>query len=181
MKFQYRCECGHTLQFAASSAGTAVPCLCGRQVKIPKLSELKRLSGEDDQPVLGIADRLRLMNLDKQLPPDTNCIRCQVKTADRLECWVECERAWGREGKSWAMALFSLHWPILSLVARALERGEISEVDGRDVLVRTPLALCENCQHGESRSESNVRRLLLEVDLYRQLLETYPGARVGTR
>jgi hypothetical protein len=177
--FQYTCECGYVLPIAAASAGTFVLCRCGKQVRIPKLSELKRLSGQRVEPIAGIADHLRTMYLEKQLPPETHCVGCQTKTNETLDCWVECERTWDREGKQWGMAmLFAFSVPLWFL-ARVLGGARKHEVDGRELVVRTPLPICDNCLHSTSRSEANIRQLLLGVDIYRQLLERYPRARVG--
>ena len=178
--FHYTCGCGHVLPIAASSAGTVVPCRCGKQVKIPKLSELKRLSGQRVEPIAGIADYLRTMYLDQQLPPDTHCVCCQVKTIGTLDCWVECERTWcQRDTGPWVIALlFVLSIP-LWILARVFTGVRKHEVDGRELVVRTPLPICENCLHTTSRSEASIRTFLRSVALYRQLLDTYPGARVG--
>jgi hypothetical protein len=181
MQFHFRCTCGHELEFAASFAGTLIPCLCGRQVKIPKLSELKRLSGQNaDCPVMGIADHLRTMYLDKQLPPGTNCVICHMTTRDTLSCWVECERARASSAGALNGVLAMLFTVISPLHAMHTYSKSLQyEAVGNDLVVRTPLPICENCLHSTRRSESNIRKLLLGVDLYRELLEAYPGARVG--
>jgi hypothetical protein len=180
MTFHYTCECGYALPIAASSAGAVVPCRCGRQVKIPKLSELKRLSGQQVEPIAGIADYLRTMYLNKELPPDAHCVICQANTSDTLECWVECERTWDRTGKQWGMAMLFVASIPLWVLSRVLGGARKHEVDGRELVVRTPLPICENCLHTTPRSEANIRQLLLGVDIYRQLLERYPVARVGS-
>ncbi|MCE9524823.1 MAG: hypothetical protein K8R36_02065 [Planctomycetales bacterium] len=177
--FHYTCECGCALPIAASSAGMVVPCRCGKQVKVPKLSELKRLSGQHVEPIVGIADQLRTMYLDKQLPPDTHCVCCQTKTTETLDCWVECERTYDRNGKGWAMAILFVWSLPLFLLARAFNRGSAHEVDGRELIVRTPLPICEKCLDTTSRNSANIRQLLLRVELYRRLLEKYPHAHVG--
>jgi hypothetical protein len=148
-------------------------------VKIPKLSELKRLSGQHVEPIAGIADYLRTMYLDKQLPPDTHCICCKVKTEKTLDCWVECERTYDRSGKPWAMTLLFVVSLPLWLLARVQQGLSKPEVNGRELVVRTPLPICENCQSSTSRTEANIRQLLRSVEIYRQLLERYPLARVG--
>ncbi len=179
MSFHYTCECGFALPIAASAAGTFVPCRCGKQVKIPKLSELKRLSGQRVEPIAGIADYLRTKYLDKQLPPDTRCVGCLAKTDETLDCWVECERTFDREGKQWGMAMLFVFSIPMWLFARMVSGARKHEVDGRELVVRTPLPICTNCLHSTSRSEANIRQLLLGVEIYRQLLERYPGACVG--
>ena len=180
MMFQHSCQCGHILDISASSAGTLVSCHCGREVKIPKLSELKRLTGQSVEPVLGIADHLRMMYLDKRLPLDTHCVACQVQTSGTLECWVECERA--RASAAGALnRMLSVLFVVLSPLhaMHAYSNSHEQEALGNDLVVRTPLPICKNCLHNTSRSERSIRKLLLEVDLYRELLDTYPGARVG--
>ena len=179
MSFHYTCECGYALPVAASAAGTFVPCRCGKQVKVPKLSELKRLSGQQVEPLAGIADYLRTMYLEKQLPPDTHCVTCKSKTTGTLDCWVECERTFDREGKQWGMAMLFVFSIPLWLLARVFSGVRKHEVDGRELVVRTPLPLCENCRKSTARGEANIRQLLLGVGIYRQLLERYPGARIG--
>ena len=184
MTFHYTCECGYALPIAASSAGAVVPCRCGRKVKIPKLSELKRLAG---QPItfISIADQLRTMYLDKQLPPDTHCMFCQTKTAATLECWVECERAKVYApgiGPTVVKTLFlNAILPFFGWFYLPLGVGvsRDAEAYGNDLVVRTPLTICENCLHRTSRTEASVRTFLRSVPLYRELLDAYPGARVG--
>ena len=184
MTFHYTCECGHQLTFAATSAGTLVPCRCGRQVKIPKLSDLKRLAGQPTE-FISIADQLRTMYLDKQLPPDTHCMLCQTKTASTLECWVECERAKvyaSGIGPTVVTALFvNAILPFFGWIYLPPGAGvsRDAEAYGNDLVVRTPLSICENCLHRTSRTEASIRTFLRSVPLYRQLLDTYPGARVG--
>lgn len=177
--FHCTCECGYVLPIAASSAGTIVPCRCGKQVKVPKLSELKRLSGQQAEPLAGIADYLRIMYLEKQLPPDTHCVCCQSKTPEILDCWVECERTYDRNGKGWAMAILFVWSLPLYLLTKAFNRGVAHEVDGRELIVRTPLSICEKCLSTTSRNSANIRQLLQRVELYRQLLDHYPQAQVG--
>ena len=179
MTFHYTCECGNALPIAASAAGTVVPCHCGKQVKVPKLSELKRLSGQSVEPIAGIADYLRTMYLNKQLPPDTRCVGCLAKTDETLDCWVECERTFDREGKQWGMAMLFVFSIPLWVLARMFGGVRTHEVEGRELVVRTPLPLCDTCLHSTARSEANIRQLLLGVDIYRPLLERYPRARVG--
>lgn len=179
---QYACECGYSLPISAASAGTLVPCRCGRQVKIPKLSELRRLSGQPVDSLVGIADRLRTMYLDKQLPPDRHCIHCQVKTDATLECWVECERARASSAGAWENifgALLLVLSPVKGLMYHAVRNGSEVEAIGNDLVVRTPLAVCGNCLPAMNRKPMHIRDLLRSVPLYGELLEAYPGANVG--
>src|SRR5687768_7124113 len=161
MQFHFRCTCGHELEFAAPCAGTLIPCVCGRQVKIPKLSELKRLSGQEaGRPAMGIADHLRTMYLDKQLPPDTHCVICQMTTHETLPCWVECERA--RASSAGALnsvlaVLFTVISPLHAM--HAYSKSLQYEAVGNDLVVRTPLPICDNCLHSTPRNESNIRKL----------------------
>lgn len=119
------------------------------------------------------------MYLDKQLPPDTHCVCCQINTAETLECWVECERTYDRTGKGWAMAILFVWNLPLYLLARVFGGKSVHEVDGRELFVRTPLSICETCQRTTSHDSLTIRQLLLRVKLYQQLLEKYPHAQVG--
>lgn len=183
MSIQAMCDsCGSVQPIDFANAGATIPCQCGEQLKVPKLSELKRLLGHHIEPIAGIADQLRTMYLDKQLPPDTHCMFCQAKTAETLECWVECERSRVDSSGSWETAMGALQLfisPIEGLIRLWARKNESGEAYGNDLVVRTPLPICENCLHKTSRRPAHIRGFLRSVALYRQLLDTYPGAQVG--
>jgi hypothetical protein len=174
-------HCGRARPVVAAHAGETIPCLCGQQIRVPPLSELRRIAG-DPVPLMGIADQLRAMYLERELPPEPRCACCQVKTSETLECWVECERARVEGTLPWHILLgilFTILSPLRGLIFLAGRNNPEIEASGNDLVVRTPLPLCENCLHTTSRRESNLRQLLQSVPLYRQLLDAYPGARVG--
>lgn len=182
MSFQITCdECGRSRPIVTANAGESIPCLCGKQLKVPKLSELRRIAGQPTD-FIAIADQLRTMYLDKQLPPDTQCMFCQVKTATTLDCWVECERARVRSSGGWdtmfGILLFVI-WPVMGLIYYAARVNRDAPPSGNDQVVRTPLPICENCLQRTSRTEASIRTFLRSVALYRQLLDAYPASRVG--
>lgn len=184
--FRLRCDdCGHEYPFMSANAGEMIPCVCGKQLKIPKLSELRRLAGQPTE-FINIADELRKLYLDKQLPPDPQCMFCQVKTANTLQCWVECERAQlpseGIGTTAGKTLILNAVLPFFGLFYFPLGSGQNADAEavGNDVVVRTPLSVCENCLPKTSRKPDHIRGFLRSVPLYRQLLDTYPGARVGT-
>src|SRR5437762_2353280 len=91
MEFHISCDCGKPHTVTAGDAGAKIPCVCGRTVIVPSLSELRRGHGLTlyDAPVLEI----QRMLADHELPPAGGCVRCGV-AAERVAVVVaECAKA----------------------------------------------------------------------------------------
>lgn len=173
MEFVLRCSCGRPVRVTAAQAGSELRCDCGNVTLVPMLSELRRGAG---QPAYGvdIAETLRNMHADGLLPLETRCVQCQMQTEGILKCSVECERTFSRGGGFWVTVIVGL----------VLSCGDIRddyrnrEVHGRELVVQTPLRLCDNCRHalGKKPRKRRVVELLRMVPMYDQLLREYPNA-----
>ena len=177
MDFTIQCSCGHQLQVSAVDAGGAKRCPCGNVNAVPSLSALRRQAGQQSYEVK-IADKLRYMFADGELPPNKECAQCGCKTANVLECSVECERPYSKGRGYWIAVLLGFIAPLLALLTM-IGDGRNSEVHGQELVVRTPLPLCPGCAADLTLRRKRLIKLLCSVPLYAQLLEEYPQAAVA--
>lgn len=158
------CDCGRTHQVLGTSAGSDLPCGCGRTVGVPSLQRLRVAAGE---PPAAAEVMIEALLRAGRLPEESHCLRCETATTDTAHVTVACERI-EVKGGSWAFHFIPLlfGWFVWS-------RGPVTE-QGRDITYRLPLRLCQECAKSLRRSET--RELVRQVTLYRQLLEKYPRA-----
>lgn len=50
MNYSIPCQCGKSLQAAASQAGTDIECTCGRLISVPPLSQLRQMAADPSSP-----------------------------------------------------------------------------------------------------------------------------------
>jgi hypothetical protein len=174
MDFTFNCECGEQLRVATADAGGTKRCRCGITNAVPSLSELRRQAGKQSYEV-GIADKLRYMFADGELPRDNVCVECGSKTSNVLECSVECERPYTKGRGFWGTVLLGIFAPvwILGLLNREHKNPEVF---GEELIVKTPLPLCPKCIATVRPRKKNIRDLLCRVPLYDQLFQEYPNA-----
>jgi hypothetical protein len=172
--YHVTCGCGKSLAVSAGSAGSRLPCPCGRTIEVPSLRELRRQHGEAVivNPVLEIE---HLAAADG-LPATGPCIRCGRDDAATAIVTAECERSWVRKpGRLELILSFLLRSPVL-LLAHLWERQTApADVLGRDVVLRLPLRLCLACL-SEVRTQADFAKVLREVPVYARLLDRYPEA-----
>ena len=175
-QYRVRCSCGLELPVATSAAGGEATCHCGKTVKVPRLSELKRQAGEAafDVPA---RDRIRHLLLHGGLPPDPICRFTQRTTSDVVHITVVCEVPRTSGGFNWwwllVIGLYSL--PLYFLASR-----QEPEVVGNETVFRLPVPVAADRQaQVRDFSESQLYQLLGTVPLYAQLLSEYPQARVS--
>jgi hypothetical protein len=141
------------------------------------LSELRRQAGQARYEV-DIAAKLQQMFADGELPAESDCVGCGVKTENVLRCSVECERTWTRGGggfwKTFFLGFF-VPWQYLRQ-----DYGN-PEVVGRELVVQTPIRYCDSCWYamGKKPRKRQVVDLLRAVPMYNQLLLEYPSADVS--
>ncbi len=180
MPYFVPCSCGQTLTVTAADAGSRRQCNCGRVVSIPSLGRLTRAAGER-APALSIAERVRMLVAQGELPAGNACGCCQVPTDGILSCSVECERPYRNTRSFWeSVLLFVLGAWVLAVIA--WRDWEQTEVHGQETLVKTPLRMCPQCQtqfRGTAGSQE-LRQLLGTVPEYAELLKTYPQASIAT-
>jgi hypothetical protein len=177
MEFSLHCSCGRRVRVTEVSAGATAPCICGRAIPVPKLSELRRRAGvstRDLSPELVIEQYLA----SGSFPCDNLCVVCGAKTANRTSAAVECEKIFLKDGMNSGIAFFSL---LLGIFAHHLPHrvlvGDEVEQHGRDLTYVVPLAACEHCLTRLYPPEE-LKQALRRVTLYRQLLDKYPDAMV---
>ncbi|MEZ5943452.1 MAG: hypothetical protein R3C18_18820 [Planctomycetaceae bacterium] len=189
MAYQVRCVCSRKVDVEMWQAGTDVKCSCGQAVRVPSSVDL--LGQRDEQGNLkGSLQRgieYHVMDLVKsgQLPGD-RCVNCNSSTDGRVKLLCECSKAVVKiEGPSTAstvlLTLLAFMSPLKFLLFfGAREREEIRTETGTDVLIDTPLAMCEYCREEfASWSTGRIKRyleLMRTIPEYDELLQKYPQA-----
>src|SRR5688572_17997315 len=108
--FSIDCECGAQLPVSASQAGTTLECRCGRTVKVPLLSELRKLQGKGAYESGPIETILRLTK-EGRLPSSDVCVISGRPTNDICRFHILCETTWFKkegEGRADIILLFIL-------------------------------------------------------------------------
>lgn len=170
MAYSVHCTCGRSHEVSAGDAGSLRECSCGRTVRVPSLGKLAQAAGEARKP-LSPAETIRMLVAAGELPQGASCVRCQFPTRDVLEC----ERPYAKSRGFWQTVGIYVFLP---LQAAAILSREQPEVLGREVVVKTPLRMCLDCQplFDSGRRLSELRRLLSSVPQYDALLQQYPSA-----
>jgi hypothetical protein len=81
MAYFVNCPCGERLAVKATIAGSTIQCACGRDVPVPRLSELRQAAGQGAFEA-GIVDTIRRMIADGELPP-WNAVCCDGQHSER--------------------------------------------------------------------------------------------------
>jgi len=176
MDFTIDCPCGKQIRVGTADAGGTKRCRCGTTNAVPALSELRRRAGQQSYNA-NIADKLRYMFADGELPPDNVCSQCGAETSNVLQCSVECERPHTKGRGFWGTVLLGIFSPVWILGFLNREHRN-PEVFGQELVVNTPLPLCSKCAADVQPTKHNVLELLRCVPLYDQLLQEYPKADV---
>jgi hypothetical protein len=175
MEFSVECSCGRALAVQTTQAGTTIVCPCGAQVKVPSLSKLRELAGQNAYEVSTI-DVIQGMLRRGELPTGGSCAVGGDPTEDVLDLYVEAERiypAGDRFVYAWLGVLLS---PILLLGLFQKPRPDV----GRETIVPTPLRVAAAYHpRGRRSGQKALKRWLRSVPIYAKLLEEYPRARVG--
>ncbi|MBL9162124.1 MAG: hypothetical protein JNL18_05200 [Planctomycetaceae bacterium] len=181
MSYPVSCECGETSQVVASEAGATFTCPCGRTVRVPALSKLRAAVGNADD-FGSVLERVRQRIKLGKLPCNEICpITGGPATAT---AWFEilCEREWSRRrgvssGQAFILALFG-GW--LGFLLAITGQDERRETLGSDVSLLAPLRLSPSGadQVGSMRSQRALKRAFSMTPIYRQLLQSYPAAKV---
>jgi hypothetical protein len=173
--FPVWCECGKTHQVPGSAAGTTIACDCRRNVEVPSFAKLKASVGESS---VSIDLLLEQMGRNRELPIETNCVLCFGDTSSTLVANVECERERMSEKTTlvwYEILILPISW--LLVVISYFKRQQYSRVIGKDMIFRLPIRVCESCKP-ELRNPNDIRDALGKSELYRQLLDKYPMARI---
>lgn len=174
MDFTLNCSCGAQLHVATADAGGCKICICGKANAVPSLSELRRRAGKQSYEV-GIADKLRSLFTDGELPPNNVCVSCGSPTSNVFACTVVCQRPYSKGRGLWATVLLGIFTPLWNLFALNREYAD-QEVFGQELVVHTPLPICSPCTAKLQANKHSIRKFLRRVPLYEELLQEYPDA-----
>jgi len=186
MEYSVTCACGKQIAVAAAEAGTEISCSCGLSVPVPRLSQLRRSTGQPAYKATVIEAIDRLIR-EGELPFGDTCALCGTPTTGVVEVCVVCERPWYRPPSAlpfWVAILFMMlcFLPALLLWLLVQMLPLQSRILGRDTVVRIPLRVCGNqkCSLRRARDQRKLREVLSTVPIYEQLLEEYPRAYIQT-
>jgi hypothetical protein len=156
-------------------AGSRVNCACGKEVVVPALSALKNSVGRS---ALGIQFRIRDLLDRGVLPRESTCLLCKLPSTNTVHCWATCLRPYvkPRPGILKYVVLGVLFGLAGVFFGMADERDD--EVHGEDVRLRLPLRVCGNCAE-QLHDTLLLKETLLDVPIYAELLERYPGTDVS--
>lgn len=174
MQYELPCECGATVLVTEGSAGSRVACRCGRAVQVPSLKRLREMAGVPTHSPEFVIERLLLAN---ELPQETACALCGAETTGASYCMADCAvRAMVERPRRW-YELGNLAWFLVGAAPYDV-RTEAAREHGRDLIFRLPLRVCGACMPRLSEKDT-LLRAVRRTELYRQLLERFPEARVS--
>jgi hypothetical protein len=187
--FSVPCECGASLSISATDAGATISCRCGRQVQVPRLSQL-RISQGLDPAESNVRDTIARMIRDGALPWGQCCAVTAMPTDDSMPLDIQCERSYVQGGRSqfWGVMLmiggFFACLPLaifMWLIGRELFATS-PEREGRDVVITIPIWVCRDSQATvRGWSQSRLREMLRTVPIYERLLREYKDATFHAR
>lgn len=164
------------MQVTQSMCGSQVSCRCGRKIMVPRLSELRSNAGLSPNRV-SAADKLLAFSLEGKLPLERECLGCGGVTDTFLGCLVECEQTYAK-GISFFSYFFQcllVPWFVVALIKRDYDNPE---VHGRELVLKTPLRLCQACMLAQKMERQTCLRYLRKNELYAGLLADYPDANI---
>jgi hypothetical protein len=175
MAFSLECSCGETLAVQAAQAGTTIACRCGAQVKVPSLSRLRELAGEQPYEASTIDVILGMLKRG-ELPAGGRCAISGEPTQDVFELHVEAERIYTGGDNIVYLVLALIVSPLFALGLFQKPRPAV----GRETVVPTPLRVTAAYHERVRRSsQRSLKRWLRTVPIYAKLLDEYPRAVVS--
>lgn len=168
------CGCGKKHVVTEGAADSTLACSCGRDVRVPRLRELRRLAGESSAP----SPELRLEHFLTTEPVELgrHCSHCGAPTDGRIEVVVECERSWTKSGDGgfWTHFLGYLFLGWIGLILVRANRTPDRQF-GADKIYHLPLRVCGHCQP-LLKDFSVARDCLMQTPVYGDLLDKFPNA-----
>jgi hypothetical protein len=187
MDFHLDCECGNRVAVTEGSAGATVDCACGRTIKVPSLSQLRKLHGLAPVYLLNPVREIESLREAGELPPGNECVGCGVPASDIVSLFAECERAWANRPQGiggWITFLFQpwlFRWLRGGRVNPTWEGGSF----GQNLTLPVPLRVCPDCRPKVEKAarawdQTGIKEFLRDVEVYERLLDRYPDARITT-
>jgi len=182
-QYLMRCECGQDVPVARSSAGGEVRCRCGRAIRVPRLSELRRLSGEAP-PYVSATEIVRHMLAAGQAAPGEMCAYSRQRADDLMYFSVVCSVPYSEPVPRgfWMGLLDAFGSPIGALRPSALVAAvtDPGVSVGHENIFRLPLRVATEHQPIVRKlQEHDWINLLATVPLYARLFQEHPGSRVS--
>jgi hypothetical protein len=183
MDFHLDCECGNRVAVTEGSAGATVDCACGRTIKVPSLSQLRKLHGLEPASLLNPVLLIEHLAAAGELPPGETCIQCGFPTSETLNVVAECEKVWIRRSGGVLKSTLIFFISLLFTPFVIFYRGGVVGVYGRDLILPVPLRVCPDCKPevekaAQAWSQASIKQLLRRVTVYDRLLDRYPNARI---
>jgi hypothetical protein len=182
------CECGGSVIAQAGDAGSSVACRCGRAVRVPRLSELRTLSGQDAF-VTNPVEAIRKTQREGRSPAGKTCLLCGGNSPVQYRCDATCESSHLTGGQSGAHGIVG--WLAFVCMAFFLGIGFLfssdeeseGEVHGHDVGVAFDLPVCDACAatNGKPTRTAVAKDLMRKVPAYRELLARYPDLKLTVK
>ncbi len=177
--YTIKCEQGHPLSVTSAVAGATISCECGAEVKVPLLSQLRLMSGQEAY-VSNATDMLDSAHRAGREPAGLECLKCDQPAENVVDIVVLCERAdIDLNHPSWIMHRAIGTWIFVlayGLFQSHKRNKELEKTSPRNV--RTHFRLCQRCLRNPRRppNRKKIRRLLKKVPVYAQLYKENPEA-----
>lgn len=171
------CECGKQLFVSPRQAGSQVDCTCGRFVKVPNLSALKKSAGESVQTTI---EHIETMLRKGELPYGDVCPVSGRRTDDSIYFHVQCERVWVRGGDSVNYGKVIAYYLLFGWIGAFIASKNMEPLQelGRDTHITIPLRISSEVRSKllRTRHQKALKSLLKQVPVYAKLLQEYPNA-----
>jgi hypothetical protein len=184
LRVSLSCSCGRWVIARAKDAGGSVACVCGKQVAVPRLSELRTLAGADAF-VTNPAEAIRKLQSEGINPAGERCLLCGSNAAVLYECQAVCESSYMKKSSSDdsyslpQIFLSILFLPRIFFIPLMMLRKNDAEPDerrGHDVAVTFTLPVCDPCATtvGNITRPKIAKQLMAKVPVLNELLTYYP-------
>ena len=175
MGYWVKCSCGNRMEVAGTQAGLEISCPCGRMVRVPPWSVLRREAGESAyEPGPEMVIRHVYGSGDPEISGRA-CALCASGPVHQVLCRIECEKPVRRGEHSW------LFWLFFGLLAPAYAifysfvKGE-PEVVSEGTVLEVLLPLCSSCL---KQKPGAAKEALRRHPDFARLFDKFPAAKVS--
>lgn len=190
-QFSINCECGTMRMVTASDAGGMKACVCGREIKVPRLSVLRKSAGKDPFESSSI-DTVRRELRERENSIGQFCLHSGRPTQDTLWVTLICERKrvvthkesdydWrGIKLLSIMLGLMTLPITVFAFAFAKLWSDDTSKPEieefGHDRSVDLPLPI--SAEFHKSVSSKKLLQYVKKEALFQKIFKDYPDAYV---